>query len=375
MMNDLMSCLALKDNASFISSYMSDIERLETGQIDLMMTVGGSNTDLFLRIILQNLSGQKELNKNIKYLIEQMNLAFSRETNKELFHDVFETISDLSEISVDDMRFALKMISNTTRSVNSRRDIPKTKTSVLHDDKKNLELINSSTTLDDIAKAVSEDRVKSTFVVIELLLRVFYKDTPDEKDTQIFLTTLEKMCSEKRLQKVSVQFLDANIEALNHSRLEQSEKLLVLLNEIKNNCQLATYNENFIIRRGETIIISKDVDYKHLYVFKHPATGTCTEDGQCGFIIRSRKQDDNWTGSLCTNKEDYTDTGIHLHDIISAQDIYPYVVRSGISAAGNKVYREGSWRWEKKWLPDTTSWKYEDECVAYNLANYRVSKA
>ena len=281
----------------------------------------------------------------------------------------------MSEISVDDMRFALKMISNTTRSVSRPKDKPKTKRSVLHDDKKNLELINSSTTLDDIAKAVSENRVKSTFVVIELLLRIFYKDMPDEKDTQIFLTTLEKMCSEKRLQKVSVQFLDANIEALNHSRLEQSEKLLALLNEIKNNCQLATYNENFIIRRGETIIISKDVDYKHLYVFKHPATGTCTEDGQCGFIIRSRKQDDNWTGSLCTNKEDYTDTGIHLHDIISAQDIYPYVVRSGISAAGNKVYREGSWRWEKKWLPDTTSWKYEDECVAYNLANYRVSKA
>ena len=372
MLNELKSCLLVQDNSAFISEYMSDVDRLEEGQIDLMLTLGGSNTDLFLQTLMQNLTGQRKLQDKITYLLQNMNLAFCSERNEELYHHVFEEISNLPEISVADMKFSLKLMSDTSKLVTSRKERKKTKSLEVYDRKKNHDNIRSCTRTNKIIKDISEERVKTMFMVVEQLLRVFYKNPPNKEDAMIFLTTLKDLCSDKRLQKVSSDFLDIIIAALNYSNLAQSDDIIYMLNEIKSNDKLATSHLTVIIKRDKVITVTKE--WKELFTFKHPGTGTCTETGKCGFIMRVTKREGNWTRKLCINSEDYTDTGLHYHDIISPYEMSMYYTSSGHTGAGNKVIVVGKWKWWKKWLPDITDWKVTECSVAYNVADYMVAK-
>ena len=70
MMDTLISVLVVKDNSTFLSKYMAGLDKLETKKIDLMLILGGTDTDLFLHTILLNLSDEKELNQSVKYLLE-----------------------------------------------------------------------------------------------------------------------------------------------------------------------------------------------------------------------------------------------------------------------------------------------------------------
>ena len=324
-MKVLVSTLSSKDNSSFISSYMTDLGKLETGQIDLMLILGGSNTHLFLRIVLQHLYSQNKLQENVKYLIQNMNLAFCCEQNEDLYLEVFKTISSQPEISMTDLRFALNLTTEVTRSVTIRKGLRKTGTTLLHDVYR-LYTLHSNKTLSHIIKAVSEGRVTSMFVVVDLLLYVFRMDKPNREDTQIFLNTLENMCRNQKLQRISGQYLNRNIAALKCSRyVTESHQMITLLTEIKNNGMLSTYQGNVIIKCDKKITVSEGTDYKYLFTFKHPATGVCTEPGsRCGFIVRRRRTGAYWERVLCTKSEDYKNTGVHYHDNISAHEIFWY---------------------------------------------------
>ena len=145
------------------------------------------------------------------------------------------------------------------------------------DEKKGIDLLNSCQTLSDITKAITEERITSVFTVVEMLLcYVFTRNTPNREDTAMFITTIENLCSDKQLQKVSVQFLDINISALQYSSLRQSDQMISVLNEIKNNKNLSTRHENVIVRHDKRITITKYTEYKHLFTFNYLTAGTCT---------------------------------------------------------------------------------------------------
>ena len=386
LMEALVSYLAPKDNSSFISVYMSDIEKLERMQINLMLKLGGSHTELFSKAILSNLVGKDELCDKVKHLLQKMNLALCCEQNEELYLDVFEAISNLSGISVADMRLTHQLRSEALRGVYSRREKNASRTIDVYDTVKNGGLLNGCRILQDITRTVSENLVSSIQEVVELLLHVFHDYTPKKEDKQIFVPTLESICTRTRTQKLSQQYADHVISALNYSTLEGSDQLLTLLNEIRDNEKVSTCHENVIIKRDDSITVKEGLEYKEKFVFKHPGTGACTEPGKCGFILRYRcevkkyfrrgahKGAENWQIELCTSVEDYTDTGIHFHDIISANDMYWYNVWSGTTGAGNRVTVAGSWHWWLKWLPYVTNWRFEQVYVAYNVADYLVAK-
>jgi hypothetical protein len=375
MVDGLLSVLASKDNSMLISEYSLDYKELKTGKIDLLLKLGGSDTDLFFRIILQNLDSHSGLKENVKYLLQKMNLALGSVRNEALYLEVFDTISNLPGITVADLQLTNQLVTATWRLVSSRKEKERRITTTVSDHKKTADQINSFTTLKDVTKAVTEGSVISMYWVVELLLSLYRRNTPSREDTLTFITELENICSSKKLQKVSRQYLEIILTALNYSNLEQSDQIIALLKEIRNNDTLSTYRENIIIKRDKRITVTEGTEYKDLHTFKHPGTGTCTEsDSRCGFIIRGNKQHSNLTGTLCTDSEDYTGTGLHYHDIISADDMYLYNVRSGNTPAGIKITVVGGWGWEKRWLPDITYWEVEQLCIAYNVTDYLVTK-
>ena len=371
----LVSTLAHKDNSTFISDYMSDLDKLESGQIDIMLDLGGCDTKTFLMIILHNVSGHTKLSKNVQYVLENMNLVLCYELNKELYLQVVETISDMSEISVTDLRFVNKLMSNTARLVDSRKEEEKERTTELLDVKKKEELHRSCKTAADITKAVSEDRITSMFDVIELLLSVFLSHTPTNEELQVFTDSLTETCVNKKIQKVSRQYLHSIISGLKYSNREQSKLLITLLTEIEKSEEMCTNNENVIIKRHKIITVTKYKEYKHLYMFKHPLSVACTKsDSECGFIIRCSEQEDYWTSKLCTDEDDYADTEIHLHNVISTRDMYWYVTYTG-TCEGEQITAAGSWWWWEYWLPQITDFEFTgDHMIAYNLSDYLIAK-
>ena len=104
-MEALVSCLSPKDNSSFISKYMSDLRKLELKQINMMLKLGGGDCDVFLSVILYNLVRKKGLSDKLQHLLRKLNLALCCERNEELYLEAFDTMSNLSEISVANMRF------------------------------------------------------------------------------------------------------------------------------------------------------------------------------------------------------------------------------------------------------------------------------
>ena len=192
MTNELVSSLVLKDNSSFISDYMSDLDNLETGQIDSLVKLGRSNTDHFLQIILRTLSGQKDLNEKVRYLLGNINLALCCERNEELYLEVFEVISNLSGITVADLKSTQQLTLETIRLTSSRREKRNSGTCVVYDHNKYNSLLTSCKTWNDITEAVCEGRITSICAVVDVLMRIFLKNKAprDQGTMQIFVTAL-----------------------------------------------------------------------------------------------------------------------------------------------------------------------------------------
>ena len=383
MMNQLIYVFAHKDNKSLISDHLFDISSLKSGQIDALLRLGGVDTDIFLHRILQNLEGKTELHPNVKYLLDGMNLAWSREKNEDLFLEVVDTVFNMQDISVADMRFVQKLMSDTARLVRSYKQERKTRTTLVLDAEKNNDLYRRCKTINDVVKAATEDRVSSMFGVVELLLHVFKYNVPNSEELNIFVTNLEILCTKKQLQKVSRQFLEYFTTALNYSSQENSKLFISLLNEIKNNNQLSTHSGNVIIKcdkREEKqvtrMLFKKHTEYKYMYTFKHPLSVNCAEtDSKCGFILRESEQED-YTIQLCTESDHYDNTEIHTHDNISAEDMYIYAILSvtcGINRVTLPIVCTWGWCWDY-WLPDYAYEKVEGDYVAYNVEQYTVSK-
>ena len=250
MMNKLLSALYPQDNSTFISDYMSNIDKLECGQIDLMLDLGGSDTKTFLMIIQQNLTRQTTLNKNVKYLLHNMNLALCSEVNEELYLEIMKKMTELQDISNTDLRFVTQLMIDTAKSVQYYRDRKNERTIELYGGTEFEQLFGNCKTLSDVTNAVTEGHLNSMFLVTEVLLNIFLNSTPTTEDMQLFIATLDRVFV-RQMQKVSLNYVSLVIEMLKCSNLEQSKLLITLLNDIKNNTNLCTSTENIIVKQDE----------------------------------------------------------------------------------------------------------------------------
>ena len=403
MMNELISEFIKSDHFTFLSSYLSDITKLETGQIDALLKLGGTHVEFFLQIILQNVAGQKHLDPNLKYLLQNFNLALCSEVYEELYLEVMDKISNLSEISVADLRFIHQLATKTARLVKSRKQERETKRSYVlwHKDKHGV-LNENTKTLKDVLQAVSDNIVTSMFEVTELLLLVFCRGSPDIEEAEIFLKSLEDFCSSKKIHKVTPKFIDDIIAALiSYSNMDQLDIVLILLNKIKSNKILCNYYENYCVYKLEEKLGYRE---KHLCLYfglRHPLSGSCTQkDTLCGFILgyiseseereeskveeeeeeEEEEEDDEGEEEeeenqqllfirICTDVWEYRIWGSHLHDFVSTHDMYLSCKYAG-KYEGVKINVEGRYGWWEECFPKIDYWKFKDLHMVYNVDDY-----
>ncbi|KAL5248373.1 hypothetical protein ACHWQZ_G017529 [Mnemiopsis leidyi] len=275
MMNEFLSVFAHENNTLLLFGYLSDITKLKTSQIDPLLKLGGENVELFLKSILQNLTDQKTLDPKLKYLLQNLNLALCSEVNEELYLEVMDTVSNLSEISVADLRFVQQLTTNTARLVRSRKQERMTRKATVLWDSSNKIFPHLLKSLGNIIQAITDDRVLSMFVATEMILLTFDLIDPDFdiEEPDAFILNIEKLCSDKKMQRVSRKFLNEIISALKYSNASQNKLNHVhyLLKKIKNNNKLCANYENIVIPRQDYAF--KDNDHQYLYFFKHPLSG------------------------------------------------------------------------------------------------------
>ena len=363
MMDELVSKLAHENNLDLLTDYLSDISQLKTGQIDVLLKLGGWNAKPFLENILQNLAGQKTLNPNVKYLLGSMNLALCSETNEVLYLEVMDKISRLTEITFDDMKFVHKLALNTARSVRFRKKKPRT-----------VELMkrSKSDTYDNssercaIRSETDDEVLPSIMFSIEQLLKRCCSDKPDTEELKVFVTSLERLCDEKKFRKAPRKYLDSHIAALACSTHKNSNFLIKFLKEIKSNKKLSTNNE-FVTIKAEKVISCGSVKME-LYKFKHPLSATCTRsDSKCGFILQGDE--------LSTKEEYYAKTGIHLHSCISPRDMLRYTSTTLAHEDGQiTVLDMGVNWWFEYWYP-VTSFESSYDAAVFKSSFYSTNRS
>ena len=359
LIDSLTSSLVRRENSLFISRYMSDLRKITTGQINILLTIGGSNTDLFLKILLKNIEKSKYLSGKMKHLLNKINLAFSCEQNVELYLSVFDAISDSSEISLQDMQFTHQIRSETARMMKSRMEKLEKKRErydIVSHDKSCLDAIKCKN-FSDIVDRISEGHVTSMFIAVQLLLDLYpkhkNKNLVDGINVRKFVTNLEQASSGKPIQKISKEYLNTLIEAIDQSIFPQSEHALALLRKIKNSKNLSTFHENIIIKQSMAVTEDEDGFTKEVFTFSHPANvKICEMAGRCGFILKVRQDKQFRAYNLTTDLEDYTETNRHYHYIIKAQDMFRYTAMTGKTKDGTTIRAVGRWtKWWEKWFP------------------------
>jgi hypothetical protein len=399
LMESFVTRLVPLDNSSFVLQYLTHIDTLDTLTLDHIMMVGGCNPEPFLCSIITNLEGKTVLSQNMKHLLENMNLAWCSELNEKLYLEVLEKIRNLSGISTEDLKFVLELAIETTRLVSSRREERKERTTEIYNVDKSREIFNNCDTLSAIQTALFDGKVRSVFHVVEILLKIYFLESVSEDSQNMFISTLENICGDRKLHKVSKQHLELIINALKYSPFPRKTKLIAMLNNIKSNDKLSTCHENIeifcdkfdvVTSTGKMILgIVKDfltrddsvpagTVYKFHFPFRHPSVRECQEPGKCGFIVSCTIQDDICKNicTLYTENKHYTGTELHAHEIVSASYMCICNINSVITAPNNKISVVWSmyWSWWENWLPNFTTLKLEELCIDYNVSDYTVFK-
>ena len=375
LMNELITCLIQQDNSALIEKYLVDISKLEIFQIDTLLKIGGCNVTIFLKNIMKNLEGKTQLEKKMKYLLKTMNLAVCSELNHDLYLDVIDRISNLEEISAADLRYTLNMTTKVWREV-KKRERRNTETILI--DLKELETISHSHHLyldreDYISGLILSNKINSMFIVVDMVLHTHaFWDSRDRVTEEVnkeikWLEEIEKICKEKKIQKVSRCHLDTII-----STLENYWSSYHLLQVIRNSNILSTNYETILIGSvgSEKSLFGA---LKHKFYFKHPTVDECSQAGRCGFMIEESKND---KVLLCTDEKEYRDSGIHFHDVISAADMHWFGSRVGNNRFTNrKVIVVGTVKWEELTFPLINDWKNLQNFVAYDISKYVLYKS
>ena len=70
----------------FLSRYMSDIESKSIFQLDCLLMITVSNTQVTMEIIIREITSKHAICENVKYLLQNINLALCCEQNAVLYH-------------------------------------------------------------------------------------------------------------------------------------------------------------------------------------------------------------------------------------------------------------------------------------------------
>ena len=402
---DLMQALILElrfqDKTLFLSRYLREnYDLLNDCQVKFLLYLAGTNTKVFLELIIERIENQEYLDDRTRYLLQHMNLKLCLDKDEKLYNQMSVRFSKMSRISFNDCKLVLKLITEATKEAADRKGNPST-TNVLYDGEIWRVLYNECESLEDITDMITYNDIENMhmYSVIDSLAVVASKNTFSTDQAEEFVKDLEKLQQSKDLKRVSIQYIDMLITALEFSTEEQKHQLIDLLDKIRNSETLTSDYDNIHLlgekithstfsSKLKTVLGMESDSVRYVFKINYPEVTDCKKEGDCGFVISNPGFENKV--ELSREASDYTNSGVHVHEEFRPEDMYYYSILTGTTAAGDtvRVPIRGSllgWRWGWLWgWPAWTWWwwsrqgvfdgKEPELCVDYNITDYLVAK-
>ena len=372
----------------FLSRYMADVESKSIFQLDCLLMISVSNTQVVMEIIIREIRNKTKISENVKYLLQNVNLALCCEQNDELYHKMFELLSNLLDLTLADQTFLFKIYRDSMRQISLRAPSNNTQQYVFKLSEWR-DWLKNCRTVGKIVELVKSGRVNSMFIVTILMVYVSRFNDISIEEAELFMSSLiDTVALKTSFKRVSHEFIDQVVTVLNKSVRFSALQLITVISLIKEKKELSSEIENVHIYGSAakgSILMAPDFSSKYIFQFRHPGLRNgkvCGSHGKCGFILdRVNGVGDSRGKKLCINREDYIGTGVHYHKIVAAEDMFFYKIWSCKLSDGTEVKVPLRWQWVSKrsgemfwsWmLPNVIEMKSDGYCVAYNVRDYLV---
>ena len=417
-----------ENNRQFITYYISEqgYQNLTKNEINLILILAGSEADIVCSVLYHQITvhnaDKQSLDDATRYFLQHINLPLCYERNEFLCDEIFHQISNMENLSADDSKLILRMITAarkeiTKRKINSSTAFSHSNTREFRTEDssikikangKNRKLIrNDSINRKKVTELIAKGGIRNMYVVVDLLSRTIDL-VQSAKQSEEFVQLLEKLSRKNSLQRISPHYIDMIIEALQFSHKGEKDNCVYLLTLIKGNSSLTSSKENECLIGNELTsfpetskLPKKHISSKVKEVFgkKKSAQSTnheqdeanvskcmykfsksartkfnCKINGDCGFILKHTKDQHFVEHELCKDSSHYIGTGTHTHDNIRMEDMFWYVIESAELSNGGRVqvpvrWRKGkSWEW-KRWFKVDSEWQLDEYRVDYNMMN------
>ena len=371
----------------FISRYLMDVDSRETAQLNLMLLMCGSNSQVIIEIIIRNTARKTSLSRNIKHLLQKMNLAVCYEQNAVLYQEMFDMLSNLPELDYDDQRFLFETFRKSIKDVTYRRTLEKVET-VVYSREEWKELIDVCKCDKDIMECVKNGRLNCVFKIVILVILAAKLDDFFTMETRKFVSQLTDTADSKFLKKASFEFLDLVLALLEKSDRPEKENVVEILKLFKCQPELSSHVENVHLYSDPSKfnkLTRLDYASKCPFEFKHPGLPNdqeCKLPGKCGFIIKGEGIGSAHNRHLTKSSQDYIGMDIHYHDLVCAEDMFYYKTWYLGLEDGSRVEVPFRWRWATSisgsiwdwWLPPITEINMGKYCVVVNVQRFLVGK-
>ena len=392
-METLILKMRFRDNSLFLSRYIrNNYDLLKNDQSKFLLHLSASNSKVILELIIERIADQEHLDDPTRYFLQNMKFSFCLQQNEQLYYEMMEKLSGMSDMSNSDLRMVLKLTTAATKAQTcdcKNQTVNNTSLKTISDFvlEEWLSMYGDCECLADIKRLIAECRISNMHSVIEILAKVTYTTSHTTEELEGFVESIERL----HPQKVSTSYIDLLISALDFSKNDRKAQFMKLLTMIRNSEHLSSnyhtiqlVGENTAQSQGTSVVKSvKNVlglrkPHKYVFRIKHPGnplTNDCTRKVDCGFILTEGLV----VGGHILSEEakDYTKNQVHLHDLISSENMNWYRIMTGTTGAGEKVRVPVRWKqWWSDWLCEcfSANWEKEEQCVDYVISDLLVAK-
>ena len=400
-----------KNTSLFQSRFIQEnYDQISTDELKFLLHLAGSNSKVFLKLIIDRISSQECMDDHIRYLLQSMNLSLCVEQEEKMYHQMSRMLAEMNNLSNEDCRILLKLTTGAAGEASDRKNrSEETRVTTVYDDGGWSALLNDvdCSSLSDIPRLIiAENRISTMYTVIDCLVKVVVNDNFCTKTMSIdeFVASLENFTQKKILQKVSTQHVDMCIASLiKFSNHDNKHIFIDLLTKIRKSEKLSSSYDTMRllgkkIAQATTVSSLRDLvacslksflgqeNPDSLYAFKmdHPGVTGCSEKkSDCGFVITDEKYP---KCEISGAARDQTMGGVHMHEEIRAENMNWYwIVRVPTRSEGDFIRVPLRWWWWwwwgwSKWFDPSLEFKFEnfdqttEYCVDYNIRENLVAK-
>jgi hypothetical protein len=107
----------VKCDTFFVSQYLSDLNSRTTNKLDVVIEMVAEQKQVLMKILNNTVKGNRDtLDRNARYLLENVSFRACRSTHKALYEDMFEYLRAVKTPSTEDFRLMLELFKQSESS-------------------------------------------------------------------------------------------------------------------------------------------------------------------------------------------------------------------------------------------------------------------